>query len=101
MQRFSRLRGSGSDPLVLLGTGVLIAALGAAGTLQLQGRREDGRRQTGDGSPTKSRAGCLCARRATGYRLPSTASPDGKAMDVVRQLCCERFAGRKAGTPGA
>src|SRR5690349_13218172 len=89
MQRLAGLRERGFDPLMLVGAGVLIAALGAAGTLQLQGKR----------TPATPRP---AARLSTAQRCDSPsphATDDG--MAIVRRLCCDRFAGRKAGTPGA
>jgi hypothetical protein len=89
MRRLATFQRRGDDPLMLAGAGVLIAALGVAGTLQLEGRPRTE-------VSMRPQAAALCHRP-----VALSATPGADGMAVVRHLCCESFAGRKAGMPGA
>jgi hypothetical protein len=89
MRRLATFRRRGHDPLMLAGAGVLIAALGVAGTLHLKGR-------PATEVSTRLHVAASCHRLVA---VSHSFGADG--MAVVRQLCCESFAGRKAGMPGA
>src|SRR6266498_228004 len=90
---------TGSGALQLIGAGLAIVALGIAGTLW-EAPLAPG------ASPRPVLRG-----ESTGCRLPSTTSTNavesalagrqGEGLAVVRRLCRDEYAGRKAGTPGA